>query len=93
MKEYFRVERLTRHISFVIARGMILLHSPSSYCADRHGSLLQRPAFPGNLFRVNVEPGNPSDTQTMGTEKGYAGFSIITSHVTFSPCDTFTVLN
>lgn len=54
MKEYFRVERLTRHVS--TSDGVWFLpHSPSSYCADRHGSLLQRPAFPGNLFCVNAK--------------------------------------
>jgi hypothetical protein len=34
---------------------MILPHSPSSYCAERHGPLLHRTAFPGNLFCVNAK--------------------------------------
>lgn len=55
MQEYFRAERLTRNISSVIGRDTILPHSPISCSSQRHGSLLQRPALPGNLFCVNVE--------------------------------------
>lgn len=70
MKEYFRVEGLTTRVSFVIGRGMILPHPSISYSLERHGSLLQRPAFPGNLFCVNEKPGKYVRHAEHGNWKG-----------------------
>lgn len=90
-KENFRAERLTRNISFVNRRDTILPHSSISYFWQRHGSLLQRPAFPGNLFCANVELKEHVRYAEHGNRRSIQHTGPITSYDPFKHLISFSV--